>query len=242
MNGLLAALGFLTTLPLPSSAYRVPAPSGLAWFPFVGLVLGSLLVLANHALTWCRVDPLVTGILLTTLLAWLTGGLHLDGLADTADGFAGSRDQARRLEIMKDSRIGAIGSLTLTLLLMLKAAALARPGNRDAALLLGPVCGRLHQLLTLFLLPGSRPGGLGEQFRPHVTPQVLLLALGTSVTSGLVLLTPEVAALTLLVTIALTLSFHALCRLKIGGMTGDTLGAGCELTETGIWLLLTHIH
>ncbi len=240
MNGLLAALGFLTTFPLPASACRTPAPVGLAWFPCVGLVLGSLLVLANQLLVWCRVDPLVTGILLTALLAWLTGGLHLDGLADTADGFAGSRDQARRLEIMKDSRIGAMGSLTLSLLVMLKAAALARPGVRDAALLLGPVCGRLHLVFTLYLLPGARPGGLGEQFQTHATVAALVFALFTAIATGLFLLSPIVTALTFAVTLVITVSFHALCRAKISGMTGDTLGAGCELTETGVWLLLMH--
>lgn len=235
MNSFLAALRFLTILPIPGQ--RDPAPGDLSrslWsFPLVGLLLGGL----TGALFWAAgpylPQPIMAVLAVTVLLAW-SGGLHLDGVADCADGFFSSRPRERMLEIMRDSRIGAMGVIALVLLLALKGAALYAlpPSQLWRVLLLMPLAGRVGILLMLALLPYARPeGGLATVFfagsrRLAWLPGLVILAVSTWLTAGIVGLTGALLALLLL------LPFCLFCFAKIGGATGDTLGAACELSET----------
>src|SRR5512135_3302494 len=115
MKGLRVALSFLTSIPLPAPE---PQPGDLGragiWFPFVGWLLGAILLAAQLLFT-LLFAPLLSAALLVRLWAWLTGGLHLDGLADCCDGLFASVPTERRLELMRDPRVGTFGSAGLTL-------------------------------------------------------------------------------------------------------------------------------
>jgi adenosylcobinamide-GDP ribazoletransferase len=163
-----AAFRFLTIFPLPSSLGR--AAEDLAgstfFFPVVGLTLG-LMAAGSAWLLWQIFPPLVAAVLLTFLLLSFSGALHLDGLADTADGFLSARDRARTLEIMRDSRIGVMGVAALFLALSLKVSCLALMDRELVcrASLLMPLAGRCSILLAMAVLPYVRPeGGLGTLF------------------------------------------------------------------------------
>src|SRR5512138_2248000 len=163
MRNLRTAFGLLTTLPFRLPGDWAPGASGRAavWYPLVGLVVGALTWLAWKA-AMLLFPPLPAGAL--TLVAWvaLTGGLHLDGLADCCDGLFASVAPERRLEIMKDPRTGAFGVIGLILVLLLKAAALMSLTS-GFALLLAASLARWCILLG-GLLPPARPSGMAADF------------------------------------------------------------------------------
>lgn len=232
-----AALRFLTLLPLPGKIGTTEDELAHAapFFPLTGLLLGCIAAPAAQLL-FHLLPPLPAAVLLTTLLLAFSGGLHLDGLADTADGFLSARSQERILEIMKDSHIGTMGAAALTLLILLKTASLASlPADKVlAAAFLMPVAGRTAILLLMALLPYAREGGLGSFFAVYFNSGAGWAAsLG-----GILLLTWAAVAAAgpsglsfVLAVLLLTFLFALLCRCKIGGVTGDTLGAACELAE-----------
>lgn len=232
MKAFLLALQFLTCLPLTLRSAPRPADwgrSALA-YPLVGLLIGLLLAglqrLIGHA------DPMLQAALLTTAWALVTGGLHLDGLADTADAWVGGHgDRARSLEIMKDPRSGPAAVSALVLVLLLKFAALAVLAKGDAwpALLAAPLLGRGVLLAMLAFTPYVRAGGLGAAMAEHVPrPFALLMVAATAISA--VFLPGGWQALLAVVAVALLLRRAFLIRLE--GITGDTLGASLELAET----------
>jgi adenosylcobinamide-GDP ribazoletransferase len=229
------ALTFLTKLPWP---WRGPAePAALArsmfWFPWVGAGLG--LIFWG---TWAGLAKILPGpaaaALLLVLTVWVTGGLHLDGLADTADGLGGSRTPAESLRIMKDSRLGAFGVLSLILTLLLKFSlflSLAAPAGGTKALLLYPVISRWGMVLLAYLSPYARPeGGLGQAMTLGVSPRVLA---GASLSAGaLSLLILGVPGLVLFVAAGALVWLGGLYfQHRLGGITGDVLGATNEILE-----------
>jgi adenosylcobinamide-GDP ribazoletransferase len=232
-----AALGLLTRLPtgwLPQHS----SPAGFArsiWaYPLVGLGIGAAGGAVMAAGLWLGLPPLVAALwsLAATLL--LTGGFHEDGLADTADGFGGGRDRARKLEIMRDSRIGSYGVLALVLALGLRAATLAalptQPATLLAATAAAAALGRGATLGLLRLLPPARHDGVAAGLgRPGGMPMLVGLALAAL---PAVLLPPPVAALAaILGTTLATLLLARLAWRQIGGQSGDVLGAGAVLGE-----------
>ena len=235
MNSFLAALRFLTVIPIPGRrGHSFADLAGSLWyFPLVGLLLGGL----TAAIFWAaggHLPRLVAAVLaVAVLLAW-SGGLHLDGVADCADGFFSARSRERMLEIMRDSRIGSMGVVGLVLVLGLKGAALASMPQEYfwRVLLLMPLAGRVAILLMLALLPYARPqGGLATVFYngrrwPAALAGIVVLGLGAWLAGGGVGLT------SVLDTLVLLLPFCYFCHVKIGGATGDTLGAACEVAET----------
>jgi len=236
-GSLAAALRFLTLLPLPGRLGSSEAELAHAapFFPLVGLLLGCIAAPAAQIL-FHLLPPLPAAVLLTFLLLAFSGGLHLDGLADTADGFFSARSSERMLEIMKDSCIGTMGAAALIVILLLKIACLASLSADKllAAAFLLPVAGRAAILLLMALLPYAREGGLGSLFAVYFhsgagwiasSGGFLLLTWAAYAAAGPSGLTVVLAVL------LLTFLFALLCRSKIGGATGDTLGAACELAE-----------
>ena len=167
MKQLLAALRFLTIVPIPGGWGTAEADlaGSVGWFPVVGLLLGGVAAAVAWGLSLAA-PPLVGAAVVVIVLLSFSGCLHLDGLSDTADGFSSSRSRQRILEIMKDSHIGAMGVIAVVCVLMLKFAALASlPVARlwPAALLM-PLAGRCALVLHMALLPCARPEGLGSIF------------------------------------------------------------------------------
>ena len=231
MNALWIAIGFLTTLPVPShdlapDAMRRAAP----WFPLVGLGIGALLAGVAWAASWLF-PPAVTAVLVVALWAALTGALHLDGLADCGDGLLPPVSRERRLEIMRDPRVGAFGVTVLVLVLLLKAAALASLAVTWPALLLAPLWAR-WLLLVAARRPSARPGGMGASLGPVLDARRLALAalLPIVLTGGVGVWHAPVIAATGTALLA-SLGVLWLAQRRLGGVTGDVFGAVVEVSE-----------
>jgi adenosylcobinamide-GDP ribazoletransferase len=237
LDGAVVALRYLTVLPLPRSRVAGDLGRAAGWFPVVGLGLGACLALASLAVDRV-VPPGVGAMLLVALWTALTGGLHLDGLADTCDGLGGGWSSERALSIMRDARSGPYGVTAIVLVLGLKAAALASlpEGLAWRALVLAPVLGRAGPLLLVRLCPPARSGGAGHAFAAGTRWSTLAIG-------GLVAVVASVAMLGAWGTLALGASgllawgLAAHLRRRLGGFTGDTLGALVEITEAGVLAL-----
>jgi len=233
MRALRAAFSFLTRLPMGRGAVTErDLGRAVGFFPLVGLVLGLVLAGTAYALSG-YVSPLVLSVVLVTILAAVTGALHLDGLADLFDGLAGGHGDPRRtLEIMRDSRIGAQGAVALVLLLLAKTVALAAVlEHRDyLSLAAFPVIARWVVTPQIALYPYARDNGLGRAFNGHAGWVQLLLATGimAAVAAGLGTGVAKQAGLALVVTLALA----SWLRARLGGLTGDIYGASIEIAET----------
>lgn len=234
MKRFFAALGFLTVVPLPA-AYRGSEDhltGSMPFFPIVGLVIGFS---AAGIAAGCDTlfPPLVSSVMLTAWLAVVHGGLHLDGLSDTADGFFSPYGRDRVLDIMRDSHIGAFGCIVLWGALVFKVAAIASlPGEYCiTAVLLAPLAGRCVMVPMLYFLPPARTNGLGNFFSGRRSARESIWAV--AVLSGAAWLTAGVAGLiaggAALIAVAL---FACFCKRRIGGITGDTIGAASEIAET----------
>jgi len=181
MRAFFAAVQFLTILPVPSrwGGDEEDLADSVPFFVVVGLLAG----VAAAAFAWavCHVaPPMVAGVLVVIFLVAVSGGLHMDGLSDTADGFLSSRDREGMLEIMKDSRAGPMGVMAVACALFLKAASLGGMSADDAwrAALLMPLAGRCALPITIALLPYVRPGGgLGTVFcKERPVPSAVIAA------------------------------------------------------------------
>jgi adenosylcobinamide-GDP ribazoletransferase len=229
------ALTFLTKLPWP---WRGPADSAalarsMFWFPWVGALLGLGFWGAWTGLHRVFPAPAAAALLLV-LTVWATGGLHLDGLADTADGLGGGRTPAEALRLMKDSRVGTFGVLSLILALLLKFSlflSLATHAGGTKALVLYPVVSRWAMVLLAYLSPYARPeGGLGQAMTLGVSPRILAGAsLSAAALALLILGAPGLALLGAAGALVWLGSLYF--QKRLGGITGDVLGAANEVLE-----------
>lgn len=227
------AMMTLTRLPAGRVDGDIPPLGAAAWaFPVVGIIVGAL----AGAVFWCAEAiglPAVAAAFLGIGAAVLvTGGLHEDGLADMADGFGGGRDKARKLDIMRDSRLGSFGALAMILVIGLTASAIAEAENVQAFIAIGAIS-RTAMLLPLMLLPAARDNGLGAGAATSITLSFWLAGL-IVVCVSLVLL----SILPLLAAVLMTCCVMALAKQQIGGQTGDVLGATQKLAECTAWLTL----
>jgi adenosylcobinamide-GDP ribazoletransferase len=236
MKGLPLAMGFLTRLPVPAvDPDPIAVGRSLAWYPFVGALIGALLVGATVLLRiFLPLAPGVTAALIVALWAWLTGGLHLDGLADTADAAAAGGDRARRLAVLQDPRAGPAGVVAVVLVLLAKYAALTHLLSADGAittLVIAPVIGRSLVVAAFLSTPYVRVGGLGEALARHHDRPACLASLALTVI-GLGLLAGLPAAGVLVLSNAALLRYWRWKALRdVGGFTGDLAGALVERAE-----------
>ena len=234
MNALRCALQFLTILPVGKPARFDPA--GMApMFPLVGLIVGGLLALVDRAALYFW-SPGAAAMVDVAVLAGITGALHLDGLSDTADGLYGNRPRDRALEIMKDSRVGAMGVVALILGLGVKWVGIAgMTAHRPLLLLLIPALARGGMLFGFRFLEYGRPnGGTGQAFFEKRLPWTGFWAL--ALVAGATLAAGRRGAAVLVVfalTILLLIGFY---KRKIGCVTGDMLGAMTEILEAVLFL------
>ena len=231
------ALTFLTRLPAGRIADPVPSLAEARWaFPLVGLVVGGLGWAAQHGSLALGLGALASAFVALGIMALATGALHHDGLADFADGVGGGRDRDHRLEIMRDSRIGSYGVLALLFAITLSGTSLgAFTGGAPLALVLTiGMSSRLAMLVVLDLLPPARSDGLGHLASgPSVAawgPGLALIVL-LGLTGGLSawLILPGVAIAALLIA--------GLAQRRLGGQTGDVLGAVQVSSEVLGWLV-----
>ena len=242
LSDMLSAIGFLTVIPVGQkklTAERMAAVTAL--FPLAGLLIGGILV---------GFDFLVKGILprqvtdafIIAFLAVITGGLHLDGIADTADGLIGGRgDKEKTLAIMKDSRTGAMGVIAIALLLLVKFMALDSIPSvlRPGALLLAPSLSRWGQVLVAY---GSRPArsenSLAGSFITHIKPAHFIVASILAVGFGVVYRRHDRPCLRCGRCDSVP-SVKILFNYSIGGETGDTIGASSEITEALVFVIFS---
>jgi adenosylcobinamide-GDP ribazoletransferase len=235
MRALLAAIGFLTRVPVPRRVFEGTAPSAqLAWYPLVGGLIG----IALWCLGWVlhAAPPLLAAAMMLAAWVALTGGLHLDGLADSADAWVGGLgDRERTLAIMKDPRSGPMGVTAIALVLLLKFAALASAPLPSTALWLAPLSGRAVLTLAFLATPYVRSGGMGSALlqapRGACVAALALAALAAVLAGGS-------GWRALAVTAVVFLGWRMACLRRLGGMTGDTCGALAELVETAVLVAL----
>jgi adenosylcobinamide-GDP ribazoletransferase len=240
MRGLWASFSLawqlLTILPLPGrSASSIPSvtfASSLPWFPVVGFLLGGSLLIIDRVLE-DFFPPVVLNLVLLALYVLVTGGLHLDGWADTVDALAGGRDPVHRLAILRDSRIGALGATGLMLILGLRYAGLLTlpVGLRDGMLLCMPAVGRWTMVIGSWGVVYPRSEGLAAPFIRTMSWRDVLVA-STVLGLGLWGLFGMVPAVVLMigVCVAIRLVVWWMSK-KFGGITGDVLGAMNEGIE-----------
>ncbi|MHB9075653.1 MAG: adenosylcobinamide-GDP ribazoletransferase [Desulfobaccales bacterium] len=239
------ALTFLTKLPWPwpGPADESALARSMFWFPWVGALLGLAFWGAWTGLTKILPGPAAAALLLA-FSVWITGGLHLDGLADSADGLGGGRTPAAALTIMKDSRVGAFGVISLIVALLLKFSlflSFATAPGGEGALLLYPVISRWGMVLLAYLSPYARPeGGLGRAMTLGVSRRVLACASLSAGALSLAIL--GVPGLVIFAVAGFGVWLGSLYfQKRLGGITGDILGAANEVLEvlvlTGALLL-----
>lgn len=247
-----ASVQFLTRFPLPADIPFTPhvLARSLVFFPFAGALIGAFLAACAYLLPLVLPD-LPAAALLLALWVGASGGLHLDGLMDTADGVLSGRSRERMLEIMKDSRVGAMGVLAAVLLLLLKFSLLVsllrdvRPGASLTLLFAVPVWSRWWMACAIVRWPyAGGDNGLGSYFRGAGTGRVIVsLATGLVLTAaGTILGHFSPLQVLLLCSLAPLMSLFAgwisaswISR-RLGGLTGDTYGALNELTEAALLL------
>ena len=234
MRRFLAAVRFLTVLPLPGGegAAGADLAGSVPYFPVVGILLGAVAGASAWIAARAAVPPLLAGAAIVVLLVAFSGGMHMDGLSDTADGFLGARPREKVLEIMKDSRAGPMGVTAVACVLLVKFASVAAlPQTRfPQAVFLMPLAGRCALVVHMALLPYVRKNGVGTIFEGNSTPlQGVRAATIAGLAGWLALGLPGLAAAGLC--LAGSVAFAWWCHRRIGGATGDTCGAACEIVE-----------
>ena len=234
------ALQFLTRLPVPRIAEHTAEDRGrsVLYYPVVGLLIGT--ILTGFLFLLADADPGLRAALLLLVWVLLTGALHLDGLADSADAWLGGHgDRARALEIMKDPRSGPAAIVAVVLVLMVKFAALSALMHVAywPALVLAPLLGRASLVLLFLTTPYVRAEGIGAVHaanlpRGGATIILLTVAILAPVFLGYAGLWLVVAAL------AMVWLLRRLMLQRLGGATGDTLGATCEIVEATVLVVM----
>jgi adenosylcobinamide-GDP ribazoletransferase len=230
LRSLRSAIGFLTVVPVGHSEAAPADLLGRAWFPLVGALVGGLagLIFTLFAPVLGRLFAAVAAVATAALL---TGGLHLDGLADAADGLLGGRTVERRLEIMRDPRLGSFGVIALVLVLAGEISLLSTmaPARAVAALVVAGAISRLALLAVLVSLPYVRSEGLGIAVAGGRKRRDL--ALGALLTVVVFAVDPRRSAIALAAGGLAALAVAGLARRRIGGATGDVYGACTELSS-----------
>lgn len=236
MRNLISALQFITILPL-GKARDFDPPKMVPYFPLVGILLGLLVALFDAVVIRFWTPP-VAALLDVILFAVLSGAFHLDGLGDTADGLLGPRSRDTALEIMKDSRLGTMGLVAILFGLSLKWGGIASLNtHRTVLLIVVPAYARAGILFGMRYLPYGRPDGTGKPFFSEKIALKhfwgLIFPIGLSLTLGLKAIWLNLA---FAIIIGIILLFY---KKRIGCITGDMLGAMVEITEAGLFLMIS---
>jgi len=241
MNRFIISLQFLTIIPFSknTSVNEEDLGKSMLYFPLAGLFIGTCLVGVNEAFSFFLPQSVVDGLIITFLVV-ITGAMHLDALADTIDGVGSGKERNEKLRIMKDPAVGAMGVVAIILLLSLKYLALtAITGTlKNQALLVMPVMGRCSQVIVAYF--SSYAGlkkGLGIPFTTHVSLGSLAAASIMTVLIATCLFLVKGAVIA--GTVGLFSFFYSLFfKRLLGGVTGDVLGAGNEIVEVAVLMMI----
>jgi adenosylcobinamide-GDP ribazoletransferase len=243
--GLLAALQFLTILPIKRSFSAEDLGRSTLSFPVAGLLIGLLLAGLGYLLDLILPGSVVN-VILVAGLAICSGGLHLDGLADTCDGLAGHRTPEQRLEIMRDSRIGGFGAIGVALFILAEYVVLNNvTGNsRLLALIVAPTISRWAMVNAIFVYPYARKTGLGKAYKDSVGWRQFLIA--TLIALAISILLFRAAGVVIIAAVWIITNLLAVFfKNRLNGLTGDTYGFLNEIGTLSVFLiviLLTHNH
>jgi adenosylcobinamide-GDP ribazoletransferase len=238
-GGFAAAVAFFTRIPAASPSFDETPLVDAAWaFPLVGAGIGAISALVFLVGELLRLGDWPSALLALLAGLLLTGALHEDGLADTADGLFGGGDRSRRLAIMRDSRHGTFGALALILSIGLRAAALAQIGevvSAGLALVAAHAVSRALLPVTMWVLPTARDDGLGtDAGRPRSRRIVAAMAIALAVAATA--LGPLRAAIAVLIAVIAVAAAAVAALRRVGGYTGDVLGAFQQVAEVAILL------
>lgn len=244
-NRFLDILSFMTTLPVRSGGFDEEFHRGVMFFPTIGLILG-LVYVTVESVAQPIFGEMITAILVIVTGVLLTGGLHLDGLGDTFDGVYSYRSREKIMEIMKDSRIGTNGLLAIFLVLLLKIAGLAKLlDDGYTVALFVPIAGRIISMTACYVGIPAKTAGSGNAFIGKVSQKdyrmglfsglLYLLLFSLFLGKGALLLMNLLALGGAMIFVML---FIRQMKRRIGGLTGDVLGAICELAEMVYLLVL----
>lgn len=231
----LIALQFLTIVPVQLK--QIPTArqnaQSLLFYPVIGLLIG--LILFGLSVALIKLPAILLASIVLVIWIWLTGGLHLDGLADTADAWVGGfGDRERTLKIMKDPACGPIGVLSLIIVCLLKFAALyvLIEQHLNAFLILVPMLGRNVALFLFLTTTYVRDKGLGRSMTDFLPKAILWIVF--VITLSLLYLFKWHGLVVLISFLPLLFYLRSLFIKRIGGITGDTIGAGIELSEMNV--------
>jgi len=238
MKEFLSAVQFLTIIPIKIKDMDERKLSGsMSYFPIAGLLLGLVLSVINNLFLGLGFSGLPLSIILIISLIIITGGIHLDGLADTADAFLSRKNKEEMLIIMRDSHIGVMGVLALISVILLKISFLYSIGipSKITALFLMCILSRWSMVFAMFLFPYARKEGKAKAFIQGINPKIFTLA--TIITLICVFVFWKIDGILVFIITAIS-SYLAgkFINSKIGGITGDTLGALCEINEVIVLL------
>ena len=245
MESFLIGLQFLTRIFIIKQSVWTEKSFGesVKYFPLVGAVLGIFYAAIIFALNFLTAGnlPIFTGATCFALMIILTGGIHCDGLMDSADGLFSGREREKILQIMKDSRAGAFGVVSLVLVAAIEISTLAELARLSiwflcAAIYSAPIIGRLMMVVTIGAFPYARAEGMGKAFAQFTTRRTIIFAAGEAILLLLPLIfVSEIfflsAAAAILVALSVTIKFARFSTEKIGGVTGDIYGAITTLAE-----------
>ena len=236
IGDILLAAALLTRIPVPAQDWA--RQSNAAWaYPLAGALVGGLAAVAALVAATAGLPPALAALAVLACLIVLTGAMHEDGLADVADGFWGGWTRSRRLEIMKDSHVGTYGAVALILSLGARWAVLgallqAGTGVAVPAILAAAILSRASLPVLMTALPNARATGLSQSVGP-VAPRTAFGAAGVAITLSILLLGSGAFWPVIWVGLV-SAAMAALARHKIGGQTGDVLGATQQLTEIAV--------
>lgn len=234
LKHILIALQFLTILPIKikSEIREKDFGASLLYFPLAGLFLGLVLSGINMLLLFLNLSPLSVNIILVVTLVVITGGIHLDGLSDTADAFLSGKPRDEMLAIMRDPHVGVMGVIAIASVLLLKIGLLGAVAVplKATALILSCVLSRWAGVLVMFLFPYARHDGKAKVFIEGMNLKIFMFSLAVVIALAFAIWRAQGL---------LALSIAAGCAYlggkfavrKIRGITGDTIGAIIELTE-----------
>ncbi|WP_027416953.1 adenosylcobinamide-GDP ribazoletransferase [Aneurinibacillus terranovensis] len=239
MNPLLHAIAFLTRIPVPYVSHSTKDwEKSVAYYPFVGLLIGVLLWGAGMLLAYLFPLP-VAAVLTMAFWVFITGGLHVDGWMDLADGLGSNRPKEKVFEIMKDSRVGAMGVIAALLLFMVKGTTLyeAVSLHRMEWLIISPFIARFCLIMAIWFWPYITEKGIGTGLRNGLT--AINVGVGFLFTGCIVYWIGRISGLAVFImTIAGAVFFIRMIVKKLGGLTGDCYGAVVEWTEMAALVLL----